>query len=391
MLEIENKYFWIYIIWVIVNYIYVFKILKKFEDKKEGILTKIFWLYVIGSFGIIIFWCSKCVINSDYENFGIRISEMINEIKKLLTINTFILILYIAKEYIKYFRKDKVKSTDYCREIPDGLEKSYSALYYCSNISKKKLNNGIIGAYILKWSLNDNIEIIDNDKYIWQIDLKSNNFGKNEIEQQLYDMMKVAAKDNKVDKDEFIEWSRKNKKKLERWYFNILNYAQREKQYNIVEELDPQTLNAIGKIYEGNTDQEKAEIIQNTIMQKRKYNMNKGVTNDEKELTKKLLGLKEFLKDYSLIDEKKHIEVKIWEQYLIYAQLLGITKKVNKQMKDIYPESFRLKYDSLDFIVNTYLSTILGIIFFGVIFMLAIMLSIVPYIYLKFLMEMNII
>ena len=70
MLEIENKYFWIYIIWVIVNYIYVFKILKKFEDKKEGILTKIFWLYVIGSFGIIIFWCSKCVINSDYENFG---------------------------------------------------------------------------------------------------------------------------------------------------------------------------------------------------------------------------------------------------------------------------------------------------------------------------------
>ncbi len=391
MLEIENKYFWIYIIWVIVNYIYVFKILKKFEDKKEGILTKIFWLYVIGSFGIIIFWCSKCVINSDYENFGIRISEMINEIKKLLTINTFILILYIAKEYIKYFRKDKVKSTDYCREIPDGLEKSYSALYYCSNISKKKLNNGIIGAYILKWSLNDNIEIIDNDKYIWQIDLKSNNFWKNEIEQQLYDMMKIAAKDNKVDKDEFIEWSRKNKKKLERWYFNILNYAQREKQYNTVEELDPQTLNAIEKIYEGNTDQEKAEIIQNAIMQKRKYNMNKGVTNEEKELAKKLLGLKGFLKDYSLIDEKKHIEVKIWEQYLIYAQLLGITKKVNKQMKDIYPESFRLKYDSFDFIANTYLSTILGIIFFGVIFMLAITLSIVPYIYLKFLMEMNII
>lgn len=391
MLEIENKYFWIYIIWVIVNYIYVFKILKKFEDKKEGILTKIFWLYVIGSFGIIIFWCSKCVINSDYENFGIRISEMINEIKKLLTINTFILILYIAKEYIKYFRKDKVKSTDYCRKIPDGLEKSYYALYYCSNISKKKLNNGIIGAYILKWSLNDNIEIIDNDKYIWQIDLKSNNFGKNEIEQQLYDMMKVAAKDNKIDKDEFIEWSRKNKKKLERWYFNILNYAQREKQYNTVEELDPQTLNAIEKIYEGNTDQEKAEIIQNAIMQKRKYNMNKGVTNEEKELAKKLLGLKGFLKDYSLIDEKKHIEVKIWEQYLIYAQLLGITKKVNKQMKDIYPESFRLKYDSFDFIANTYLSTILGIIFFGVIFMLAITLSIVPYIYLKFLMEMNII
>ena len=117
----------------------------------------------------------------------------------------------------------------------------------------------------------------------------------------------------------------------------------------------------------------------------------KGVTNEEKELAKKLLGLKGFLKDYSLIDEKKHIEVKIWEQYLIYAQLLGITKKVNKQMKDIYPESFRLKYDSFDFIANTYLSTILGIIFFGVIFMLAIMLSIVPYIYLKFLMEMNII
>ena len=31
------------------------------------------------------------------------------------------------------------------------LEKAYASLYYCTQISTKKLKNGIIGAYILKW------------------------------------------------------------------------------------------------------------------------------------------------------------------------------------------------------------------------------------------------
>ena len=60
--------------------------------------------------------------------------------------------------------------------------------------------------------------------------------------------------------------------------------------------------------------------------------------SDLKQEAEILLGLKNFLLDYSLIDERSHIEVKVWESYLIYAQLLGITDKVNTEFKKLYPD-----------------------------------------------------
>ena len=50
-----------------------------------------------------------------------------------------------------------------------------------------------------------------------------------------------------------------------------------------------------------------------------------------------LLGLKNFLLDFSCIDEKRYIEVHIWENYLIFANLLGIEEKVKEQFSKIYP------------------------------------------------------
>ena len=56
-----------------------------------------------------------------------------------------------------------------------------------------------------------------------------------------------------------------------------------------------------------------------------------------------LIGLKNFLLNYSNIEEKMNIEVQIWENYLIFANLLGIADKVKKQFKKIYPD-----YNAID-------------------------------------------
>ena len=73
-------------------------------------------------------------------------------------------------------------------------------------------------------------------------------------------------------------------------------------------------------------------------------------------------GLANYMKDYSLLNEKNVLSLAIWEKYLIYATAFGIVDKVIEQMKSQYPEVFieekwndedmREKYPVLHFAIN---------------------------------------
>ncbi len=59
-------------------------------------------------------------------------------------------------------------------------------------------------------------------------------------------------------------------------------------------------------------------------------------------------ALKNFLNDYSLIKEKSAPDIVLWEKYLVYATVFGISEKVIKQLKVDYPQFFDGSYsDSL--------------------------------------------
>ena len=75
------------------------------------------------------------------------------------------------------------------------------------------------------------------------------------------------------------------------------------------------------------------------------------------EETKKLYGLKKFLNEFSQMNTKEVLEVKLWDEYLMFAYLFGIASKVAKQLKNMYPEVIEqmgngLDYDTLIFINN---------------------------------------
>ena len=55
---------------------------------------------------------------------------------------------------------------------------------------------------------------------------------------------------------------------------------------------------------------------------------------------RKLLGLKKFLQDFTLMDEKEAIEAVLWQEYLVYGALFGIADKVADQLREINPEAF---------------------------------------------------
>ena len=54
-------------------------------------------------------------------------------------------------------------------------------------------------------------------------------------------------------------------------------------------------------------------------------------------LKEKWNGLKKYMEDFSLLNEKEVPAIEVWEHYLVYATAFGIADKVLKQLKTIYP------------------------------------------------------
>jgi len=64
----------------------------------------------------------------------------------------------------------------------------------------------------------------------------------------------------------------------------------------------------------------------------------------------KLMGLKKYLTEYSLIKDRFPIEMVLWGKYLVFASLFGIADKVSKEFKD---ELLKQGYDE-NYIFTTY-------------------------------------
>lgn len=51
----------------------------------------------------------------------------------------------------------------------------------------------------------------------------------------------------------------------------------------------------------------------------------------------RVVGLRKFLKDYTLVDERRSAEAVVWNDYLVFAALYGIADKVARELADINP------------------------------------------------------
>ncbi len=78
----------------------------------------------------------------------------------------------------------------------------------------------------------------------------------------------------------------------------------------------------------------------------------------KKELSE-IMGLKKYLEEFSLISERGVKEAEIWQEYMVYAMLFGIADKVEKQLRQVYPEmiSELESYDRNIIICHSYYHT----------------------------------
>ena len=208
----------------------------------------------------------------------------------------------------------KVNKSYYHREIPcdNNINLAFWLLYHFSNIDKNELSNGLIGAYLLTWYKQGYINIKndsnkDDNNYV--IDLKTGKWKQSYFEKYLYNFLRrVAGNNNILERNELRRYCSVDNNRNQ-FYF-LIEYALCEV------ELDLEA-------------KKKIDIINKNS---KKYKLSLEMENEYK----KLIGLKNFLSDFSNIEEKKHIQVHLWEVYLIFANILGIADKVKKQFSKIY-------------------------------------------------------
>lgn len=210
---------------------------------------------------------------------------------------------------------------DYYRDIPcnGNLLRAY---YIAYNYGILKNKTDILGAIILKWLKNSLIKLDQKEQGV--IFKKENtviilNDAKTDLitnpkEKELFDMLYRASIDGILENKEFERWCRNNYSKILNWFENILK---EEKQDLVV--------NGLLVPHEKTT----LKFFKSTVF---------TVTSELRNEAMQIAGLKKYLIDYTLIHEREAIEVTLFEDYLIFAQMLGIAKTVAKQFKDLYPD-----------------------------------------------------
>ena len=200
------------------------------------------------------------------------------------------------------------KITEWYRAAP--LENNLFAAYYVlrkgSPYTSSKATQNIVGAFFLKWILEGIIHAVPEGKkginLVFGEHLPENTNQMSVQELELYSMAREACGDNLIlEKNEFKKWSRKKYTKVTKW---------------------PDNAYAEGK----------------SFLMSKGFLDNKGKgTETGKEEMRHVIELKNFLKDFTKIDERTAMETILWKEYLIYAQLFGIADKVSQQMAKLFP------------------------------------------------------
>lgn len=203
------------------------------------------------------------------------------------------------------------------RDIPCNKD-IFRAYWVATNYNLSKKKEDFLGAVILKWLKNGNIKIEKRMTKKLFKDTEENNIvfvtAPIEVEQErkLYEYMYEASLDGCLESNEFKKWCTKNYKKILNWF-----------DENIDEET--KKLASEGKA----TPIEQGKVFKHTIHK---------IDPSMMEEAEHMAGLKKFLKEFSTINEREPIEVKLWNEYLMYAQIFGIAEEVAAQFKKLYPE-----------------------------------------------------
>lgn len=250
--------------------------------------------------------------NSDYKSF---IEQERRRNQGILAVFTAVVLFLgglaftsIRKRNKNMFGVMKISDIGYRREIPFNGN-LLASRYVLSKCGKLNSEANFSSALILKM-IKDGILSVSNDadgKVLICFAQNPQLEGLSSQEREFYDMLLEASGEDRIlQEKEFSRWSSR------------MNNSRR-----------------VGRWVEGLTGDGAQFLQNNSFVQSREF------TPEGKKQACNVIGFKNFLNDFTLSNERKSAEVALWQDYLIFASLYGIAKKVAREMKDIDPKAFR--------------------------------------------------
>lgn len=214
------------------------------------------------------------------------------------------LAVYRRNRNLKLFGVRTLKEIGWIRAIPFGgnLEETSYVLGRCNSLGSEA---NVCSAIILQMIKNSILTVSRENKSVnLVLNANADLSSLSEWQRKFYDMLREASgEDGILQEKEFSRWSKKHVKRVSDWLTS--------RQGAGVEALHSDGY-VSGNIF----------------------------TPDFQQNARAAIGFKKFLKDFTLISERKTEEVALWQDYIIFGALYGIADKVAKDLKNIDPKVF---------------------------------------------------
>lgn len=221
-------------------------------------------------------------------------------------------------------RKINGKEVTPFRDIP--CHKNMFLFYYLVdklNVINEDGRAHLISGFILKWVRDGYITIQEKEaglffkKESYDMHLDQNAHIEDELEEKLYKMfIKAANKEGILGNKQFSSWCGKHYEQIDDWFEEVDEYVEELlEQEGYIKDITTYT-----HFFMWNIPHDK------TVFTDKAYEQSLYVW-----------GFYNFLKDEDNMKEKAAIEVKLWDEYLIFAAILGIADRVQKQLKVALP------------------------------------------------------
>lgn len=223
----------------------------------------------------------------------------------------------VRRRNYKIFGVKRLKEIGYERDIPFG-----GNLFESLHILRRGVNftasNTIAGAILLRMIYNGQLTVNKTDRKKIEISFSDAPSLENlsAPERKLYNMMKEASGSDMILQDkEFSRWAKRHSKEVSDWCLEV-------------------------------------EMKGRNDLREDGFVTGSRLTDEGQANARRVLGLRKFLKDFTLVKERSVPEVTLWREYLVFAALYGIADKVAKELKDIDPQKFEevMGYDP--FVMN---------------------------------------
>lgn len=188
-------------------------------------------------------------------------------------------------------------------------------------------------AFLLKWIKEGRVEQLKQEKGLIfkreesTLKLNQGQISPSDLEDEMWNMVCSAAGKNQIlETSEFTRWAEKNYGKLTAWEGRLTSQSEL----------------ALGKQGYVKDDEKKlfGFIPYATTT----------ITDKGDELQDHIVQFKNYLQDFSLLNERGPEQVGLWDQLFIWAGLLGIAEEVAKQFQALYPQYMEQShFDMFDF------------------------------------------